>query len=129
MRAQPPRAPRRLERLPDHLTVHATRARPTQALRGGPQRCCGASGSGCTRTTHEPVSAEGGYLRETGNLVFHVALCGVIVGIAAGHLVGWRGDVIVAEGEAFASTVGPYNTLSPGPLASTPRRSRPSPST
>ena len=44
------------------------------------------------------VSGEAGFLRETGNLLFHVAMCVVIVGVAVGHLFGWRGDVIVTEG-------------------------------
>jgi len=114
MRAQPPRAPRRLERLPDHLTF----------TYGGTPAEAHAAAAKLLRRKHfrvsahdeESVSAEVGYLRETGNLVFHVALCALIVGVAASHLVGWRGDVIVSEGESFGSTVSSYNTLSPGPL-------------
>ena len=62
------------------------------------------------------VSAESGYLRETGNLVFHLALCLVIVGVAVGHLWGWRGDVIVPEGQTFTSTFRSYHTFSGGAL-------------
>ena len=61
------------------------------------------------------LSAEKGYLRETGNLVFHVALIGVLVGVAWGHLLGWKGDVIVPVGKTFANTLSRYDTFSPGP--------------
>jgi len=63
----------------------------------------------------ETLSAEKGYLRETGNLVFHVALIGVLVGVAWGHLLGWKGDVIVPVGQTFANTLSRHDTLSPGP--------------
>src|SRR4029078_11652051 len=63
----------------------------------------------------ETLSAEKGYLRETGNLVFHVALIGVLVGVAWGHALGWRGDVIVPVGKTFANTLARYDTFSPGP--------------
>jgi cytochrome c biogenesis protein len=61
------------------------------------------------------VSAESGHLRETGNLVFHISLLGVIAFVGVGHLWGWRGEVILAEGETFTSSVARYNTLQPGP--------------
>ena len=63
----------------------------------------------------EALFAEKGYLRETGNLVFHVALIGVLVGVAWGHLLGWKGDVIVPVGKTFANTLSRYDTFSPGP--------------
>ena len=61
------------------------------------------------------LSGEKGYVREAGNLVFHVALIGILVGVAWGHLLGWRGDVIVPEGETLANTLSRYDTFSPGP--------------
>jgi cytochrome c biogenesis protein len=61
------------------------------------------------------VSAEGGYLKETGNLVFHLSLIFVIIGVAVGHLLGWKGDVIVPVGQTFANTLSRYDTFSPGP--------------
>ncbi len=76
----------------------------------------------------ETVSAEGGYLRETGNLRLPRRLCVVIVGVAIGHLFGWRGDVIVSEGETFSSTLSSYDTFLPGPARPTPRTCRRSPS-
>ncbi len=62
------------------------------------------------------LAAEGGRMRETGNLLFHSSLVIVIVSVALGSLFGWRGDVIVPVGTSFASTVSRYDTLDPGPL-------------
>jgi cytochrome c biogenesis protein len=38
------------------------------------------------------VSAERGYLRETGNLIFHVALVGVLVSVAIGGSFAYTGQ-------------------------------------
>ena len=121
---------RRLSRLDEHVEV-VTDLAPARRLTLRERRC-GASGSVSTRTMPR-ASGESGYLRETGNLVFHLALTGIIVGMAVGHLFGWRGDIILAEGDEFASSAGTYNTFSPGPwvgeealprLRARPRRAR-----
>ena len=65
------------------------------------------------------VSAERGYLRETGNLVFHLSLIVVIVGVAIGHLFGWRGDVIVPAGKTFANTICRVRHARPRPWVDT----------
>ena len=50
-------------------------------------------------------SAEKGYLREAGNLVFHLSLIGLLIGFAAGKLYGYEGQVIVqAGGGQFCNT-------------------------
>lgn len=114
VRALPPRAPAHLERLAEHseFTIEATPdealARARRVLRGRRYRVhAHAEGT---------LSAEGGYLRESGNLVFHTAICVVIIGVAAGYLWGWRGDVIVPVGDKFSSTSSTYDTFSYGPL-------------
>ena len=45
------------------------------------------------------VAAEKGYLRETGNLVFHAALVVLLVGVALGKLCGYQGTVLLTEGQ------------------------------
>jgi cytochrome c biogenesis protein len=60
------------------------------------------------------LSAEKGYLRETGNLLFHVSLVVLLVGIALGGLFGFRGTVLVKEGDGFANTVLAYDDVNPG---------------
>jgi len=114
LRATPPRAPRHLSRLDDHVELDyagdgdAALEAARKALRRRRFRVISHDGT--------TVSAENGYLRETGNLVFHVGLCVVIVGVAIGHLFGWRGDVILSDGETFSSTLSSYDSFLPGPL-------------
>lgn len=50
--------------------------------------------------TEHSVSAERGYLRETGNLVFHLALVGVLVSVAIGGGLSFHGQKVLVEGEA-----------------------------
>ena len=114
MRQPPPRTPVRLERLPAHLRVEVADD--------------GAATLDALETTlrrrrykvhrHAPgtLSAEGGYVKETGNLLFHLALIGIIVGVAVGHLWGWKGDAIVPVGQTFAKTR--FDTFAPGPWVS-----------
>lgn len=61
------------------------------------------------------VSAERGYLRETGNLLFHIAMLGVLIGVAGGHLFSYRGQITVVEGQGFANSLAQYDSFRPGP--------------
>ena len=69
--------------------------------------------------TGDSISAERGYLRETGNLVFHLSLVVLLVAVALGHLFGWRGDVVVPVGTTFSNTVSAFDTIDPGPWVDT----------
>ena len=62
------------------------------------------------------ISAEKGYLRETGNLLFHLSLILILVGVSVGSLFGMRGEAIVNKGERFISVPTSYDTLSFGKL-------------
>ena len=63
------------------------------------------------------ISAEKGYVREVGNLVFHLSLLGLLVAIAVGKLVGYEGSVIVNVGSQFCSTSpASYDNFRPGLL-------------
>ncbi len=113
LRAAPPRTPRRLERLPGHTLVEVDRpvddvldtlAATLRRRRYRVARHDGAS-----------VSAERGYLAETGNLVFHLALLALLVAVAAGSLFGWSGQVLVVEKTAFANSVASYDSFEAGP--------------
>ena len=136
MRAQPPLAPARLERLPEHgqIEVEGAPADVLQVARdvlagrspGGGRSLTGRlAGRGSLvrhwrlRTEGLTLSAESGYLRETGNLIFHTALIVVIVGVAVGHLFGWRGDRILVTGKSFSNTISAYDTFDPGPWVDT----------
>ena len=117
LRATPPRAPARLSRLDEHAEV-VTDLAPGEALAVA-REVLRSKRFRLHSHDDTSLSGESGYLRETGNLVFHLALTGIIVGMAVGHVFGWRGDIILAEGDRFASSAGTYNTISPGPWVDT----------
>lgn len=124
MRTPPPIAPRNLDRMQafSYETVDAAPAdvssHVSQELRRRGWRV--RTGSD-TAVNGDPggvwVSAEKGYLRETGNLIFHLALVLILVAVAAGGLFGWRGNVIVKEGNGFSNTLTQYDAWGGGRLA------------
>ncbi|MEY4347881.1 MAG: hypothetical protein RIS43_300 [Actinomycetota bacterium] len=67
----------------------------------------------------EYLAAERGYLRETGNLLFHIAIVFILIAVAAGTLFGWRGQVIVREGTSVTNVLSQYDTFTPGRLFDT----------
>lgn len=109
LRAQPPAVPKTLARLPvsDRWETSATAdevlARAEKQLRGW-------------RTVRrgDELSAEKGYLRETGNLLFHLSLVLLLVGIAIGAFRGFKGTVLVVEGTGFSNTVASFDDIHPG---------------
>jgi len=62
------------------------------------------------------ISAEKGFLRETGNLFFHLALILILLGISFSSLFGMRGEAILNVGERFVNTPTSYDSLSYGKL-------------
>jgi cytochrome c biogenesis protein len=62
------------------------------------------------------LSAEKGYSRETGNLLFHLSLLVLLIAVGYGGAVGYRGTVIVRENAGFANNVTQYDTFAPGRL-------------
>lgn len=119
MRARPPRAPRNLGRLPesrvlelgDEAAATAVLERAERVLRRRRFRVSTDPTGGAPE-----VAAERGYLREAGNLVFHLSLLVVLVAFAAGQLFGYRGGVITVVGQGFTNTVSQYDDLAPGSL-------------
>jgi cytochrome c biogenesis protein len=115
LRAQPPQAPRNLARLPSHASyttsepvdVVLERARAIFKRKRYRLRRDGSAGT---------VSAERGYLRELGNLVFHLAVLVVLVGFGTGTLFGFKGGVIVVQGQPFSNNLTQYDDFVPGTL-------------
>ncbi len=60
------------------------------------------------------IAAEKGYLRETGNLIFHLALIVILVGIGSSSVFGMRGEAIVTMGERFINVPTSYDNFAPG---------------
>ena len=113
LRGRPPGAPRRLTRLPAHTTWR-TGAEPEQvreaALALLKKRRFRAHVVG------DAVAAEKGYLREVGNLVFHVALIVMLIAFAWGQLFKYEGNKLIVEGDGFANTLTQYDDFKSGNL-------------
>lgn len=60
------------------------------------------------------IAAEKGYLKESGNLLFHFSMILLLVGLGASSVFGSRGEAIVNVGEKFQNTPVNYDNLSPG---------------
>lgn len=120
LRAAPPKTPARLSRLAGfqshplatdaadgkapvsaEIAIQAARA---QLRRAGYR----------TKVYGDSVSAERGYLRETGNLVFHIALVGVLITVGIGGGFGYTGQRVVVEGQTFSNNLGSYDSFNPG---------------
>jgi cytochrome c biogenesis protein len=62
----------------------------------------------------DSISAEKGYMRETGNLVFHFSLVGVLIAIGIGGGLSFSGQRVLAEGDTFVNNLAGFDSLSPG---------------
>ncbi|TRW44446.1 cytochrome c biogenesis protein ResB [Georgenia yuyongxinii] len=112
LRAQPPRVPRSFARFPargDRVVAESPDVARDNVLRA-------LKGRYRTAVTADGITAERGYLRETGNLVFHLSLVGLLVSLAAGQLFSYRGQAVVIEGQSFANSVVAYDSFDPGTL-------------
>ncbi|MGO1674114.1 MAG: cytochrome c biogenesis protein ResB [Canibacter sp.] len=64
--------------------------------------------------TEVSVTAERGHLRETGNLIFHIALVGVLVSVGVGSGQTFNGQKALIEGEAMVNALIDYDTVNTG---------------
>jgi cytochrome c biogenesis protein len=65
------------------------------------------------------LTAEKGYLKEAGNLLFHASLIMLTAALAFGALFSYRGTVIVKEGSGFANTITQYDDFRAGKFFTT----------
>jgi cytochrome c biogenesis protein len=63
------------------------------------------------------LSGEKGYSRETGNLIFHIALLAALLLIAIGRLYSYEGQLILKQGSGFCNAVVNYDQWKPGRFA------------
>lgn len=117
LRARPPKTPRNLDRLPEHTGWRSA---------GEPAVLAAAARSVLRRWRVDvreagdgvvELSAEYGYARETGNLLFHVALLAALVLIAVGRLWSYEGSIVLEEGRGFCNSVLNYDNFRAGRLA------------
>lgn len=129
LQARPPRTPARLQRLDDFRAV--TRDLSATAANGGKTDAEAEASASIAVATKQlkalgyrverydrgrtfSVSAERGYWRETGNLLFHLALVGVLVTVAIGGGFAYTGQRVLVEGETFANTLVDYDSMNRG---------------
>lgn len=110
LREQPVQTPTNLSRMPVYEKVKQSSG--VDAVKEGEQwlrsRRYRVSNQG------DSVSAEKGYSRETGNLVFHFSLVGVLIAIGVGGGLSFSGQRVLAEGETFVNNLAGFDSLSPG---------------
>jgi cytochrome c biogenesis protein len=127
LRAKPPRTPARLVRMagftsrdvPAATDGGATAAQAIESARSLLKR-----GRYRIAIFEEPargqspasvsVSAERGYIRETGNLVFHSALVGILLAVGFGSGFGFTGQKVVVVGQSFVNNLVSYDSFDPG---------------
>lgn len=111
VRQPPARTPKRLDRLPASasgpttLAAEAALGNAEVLLRGKRFRVRREGGA---------VAAERGYLREFGNILFHLSLALMLVGVAWNTMFHYRGEVVVVEGQAFSNNLTQYDDFSAG---------------
>jgi cytochrome c biogenesis protein len=114
-RQLPPQAPRNLARLPltaSYRTPHTS----ASALESAGQLLSGKRFR--LRTGDGWVAAEKGYLREVGNLIFHIALLALLGAVAIGGLFGYKANRLLVVGSSFANTPTALDQFRPGRLVS-----------
>jgi len=115
LRARPLKAPRNLDRLAENATLSTgldaedAAARVASSLRPRWRTVVRTDESGAVA-----VSAEKGYSREAGNLLFHISLLVALVLIAAGRLLSYEGSIVTTEGSGFCNRPISYDTFSAG---------------
>ncbi|MGW1800405.1 cytochrome c biogenesis protein ResB [Streptomyces sp. NPDC001984] len=113
LRGRPPGAPKRLTRLPAYTTWR-TEADPEQvreaALALLKKRRFRAHLVG------DAVAAEKGYVRELGNLAFHVALIVLLIAFGWGQMYKSDGTKLVVEGDGFSNSMLQYDDFKSGSL-------------
>jgi cytochrome c biogenesis protein len=112
LRSRPPRGGAHLDRYRNTATIDLT-VPPGEAtaavhkLLAGRRYRVAAHGPG-------ELAAEKGYLREAGSVVFHLSILVLLVGLGFGKGDGFRGQMVLVEGEQKANTRLNYDVFVPG---------------
>lgn len=109
LRSQPIDLPRNLSRFPAYLKRVSKSASALEKFASELK-----SMRFRVRVTKTGISAEKGYLRETGNLLFHVSLLGVLISVAIGGATSFSGQRVLVEGDTFVNNLAGYDSFSPG---------------
>lgn len=111
LRTPPPKIPARLTRLPEWGRGRLAGS-PAAALDSAEQ-VLKAKRFRVVRSENG-LSAERGYLRELGNLVFHLSLVVVLLGVAWNTIFSFKGTATVVEGYGFSNVITQYDEFNAG---------------
>jgi len=117
LRLPPVATPKNLKRMPAYKAVALNTKKAQDALLANAQQVLKKQGYRVAREgegAEGSVSAERGYLRETGNLVFHLSLIGVLIAVGIGGGLSYSGQRVLVEGESFVNNLAGYDSFSPG---------------
>lgn len=115
--AEPVVTPKNLSRMPAYLATKLAKSKHADALAAAEELLKKSGYRVAVREDSngvKSVSAERGYLRETGNLVFHIALIGVLFAVGLGGGYSYSGQRVLVEGETFVNNLAGYDSFSPG---------------
>lgn len=110
LRAQPVQTPQNLKRMPVHLQAQDQAGYLEAALQVLKSKRYKVA------MHQESVSAEKGYIKETGNLVFHFSLIGVLIAVGVGGGLSFSGQRVLVVGDSFVNNLASYDSFSPGPF-------------
>jgi cytochrome c biogenesis protein len=108
LRAQPVQTPQNLKRMPVHHQISEQPGYLEAALKVLKSKRYKVELQG------NSVSAEKGYSRETGNLVFHFSLIGVLIAVGVGGGLSFSGQRVLVVGDSFVNNLASYDSFSPG---------------
>ena len=130
LRSAPPKTPARLTRMAGFSSTEVTNENASDAEKLEFAQAAVARGEQLLKKqgyrtvieertfrgrTEISVSAERGYARETGNLVFHIGLLGVLVAIGVNGAFNFHGQKVLIEGEAaMVNALIDYDTATSG---------------
>ena len=117
LRQPPVQTPRNLKRMPAYKAIELAGKKSQDALLANAHALLKKQGYRVALEgdgSNGSVSAERGYLRETGNLVFHLSLIGVLIAVGVGGGLSYSGQRVLVEGESFVNNLAGYDSFSPG---------------
>lgn len=120
MKRPPARTPKNFERLPQHRSITLPAGHKGLTFSQVMDDAAAILKKRGYRVELRPeeksvsVGAERGYLREVGNILFHLGMIGVLVGVAIGSLFGYYGQRIMVEGDTYVNSLISYDMFTPG---------------
>ena len=118
LRKPPPAAPRNLSRMPAHFRWTDGSGASIEDKLSAAEAQLKKKRFRVVRGTDDDgggwVSGEKGYLREAGNLIFHLSLVGILAGFAIKGYYGYQAKVVVTEGNGFSNVAMYYDDHSFG---------------